>query len=78
MLKLLFNMREKIVLEVDGKMLHLVLKKSYDEWLEACGWDDRELWDFPIEELLDGTVDINEDIWYWLIGGRCYETYEEA
>ena len=37
-----------------------------------------DLWDFPIEELLDGTVEINEDIWYWLIDGRCYETTEEV
>ena len=28
--------------------------------------------------LLDGTVEINEDIWYWYIDGRCCETYEEV
>ena len=66
---------EKTII-VDGKNLHLVLGKTEEEWSESYGGDC--IWDFPIEELLDGTIDINEDIWYWLIDGRCYETNESV
>lgn len=69
----------KKVIIVDGKKLHLVLGKTKKEW-ESIYWQtlSEELWDFPLEELLDGTLDINEDIWYWYIDGRCYETSEEV
>ena len=62
---------EKTII-VDNKCLHLILGKTQEEWSQAFGDDD--LWDFPIEELLDGTIEINEGIWYFLINGRCYET----
>ena len=69
-------MGRQVILEVNGKKLHLkfghtlaeLYKKNYDE----------NVWDFPFEELVDGTVEINEDIWYWYINGRCYETNEET
>ena len=79
LLKLPFkmHMEKRITLNVEGKRLHLVLNKDYDEWL-ASENNDGNLWDFSITELLDGTIDINEDIWYWLFGDRCYETYEEV
>ena len=31
-----------------------------------------------LEELLDGTLEINESIWYYYINGRCYETNKEV
>ena len=65
-----------VTLEIDGVKLHLVLGKTVKEWEEARGNDD--LWDILFEELLDGSVDIDEDIWYWYIDGRCYETYEKV
>lgn len=86
-LKLLCNMEKKVTLEVDGKKLHLVLGKTdaeyYAEYSDGAIFGtyygaSYDLWDFPIEELLDGTVEINEDIWYWVIDGRCYETTEEV
>lgn len=61
---------------VDGdKQLHLTFGKTLDEWESIYGWDE-DKWDFPIEELLDGTISIDEGIWYWYINGRCYETAE--
>ena len=45
---------------------------TVEEWKDK--WYDYDLWDFPIEELLDGTIEPNQDIVYWCIDGRCYET----
>ena len=33
-----------------------------------------DLWDFPLEDFLNGAVEVNEDIWYIYQNGRCYET----
>jgi len=70
---------EKTIL-VDGKSLHLILgaagRKTYVEWYNLYG--DDGCWDFPLEELLDGTLEINESIWYYYINGRCYETNKEV
>lgn len=68
--------KDRVIAVVDGKSLHLVLGKTRREWLEAYGKD--VVWDILLEELLDGTMEINEDIWYWLIDGRCFETTEEV
>ena len=79
--------RNRITIAAPGGKLHLVLGKTEEEYLNENGEGaifgtyygaSYDLWDFPIEELLDGTVEINEDIWYWLIDGRCYETTEEV
>ena len=70
-------MIQKTVLDVEGKKLHLVSGKTYADWRTEYR-NDADLWSFPLYELIDGTVEINEDIWYWLIKDRCYETYEEA
>lgn len=66
-------MRKTII--VDGFNLNLVMGMKKSDYMEKYGEDynNGNLWDFPIEELLDGTIDINEDICYWLINGRCYE-----
>ena len=71
---------KKVTVSVDDKKLHLVLGQTYAEYLHEVKEDDEndDLWDFTIEELLDGTIEINEEIWYWCINGRCYETYEEV
>ena len=68
--------KDRVIAVVDGKSLHLVLGKSKKEWRKAYGRDVE--WDFLLAELLDGTVEIREDIWYWLIGDRCFETTEEV
>ena len=68
---------KKVVVIVNDKKLHLVLGKSINDW--ACAYADiQDFWNVPLEELLDGTLEINEDIWYWYIDGRCYETSEEV
>jgi len=65
----------KVIIEVNGQKLHLVLHKDKALWQERYGYID-ECWAILFEELLDGTLEINEDIWYWYIDGRCYETTE--
>jgi hypothetical protein len=35
---------------------------------------DDDCWDFPIEELFDGSVEPQNGKVYWFIGGRLYET----
>ena len=79
--------KNRVVIAAPGGNLHLVLGKTEDEYLREYSdgaifgtyyGNSYDLWDFPIEELLDGTIKINEDIWYWLIDGRCYETTEEV
>lgn len=66
----------KKIIIVDGKKLHLVLGKTEEEWNKEFSADC--CWDILLEELLDNTMEINEDIWYWYIDGRCYETSEEV
>lgn len=61
-----------------GQKLHLLLgvtKKDYMTLYKA-DYDNGDLWDYPFEELIDGTVDIQEEIYYCFIKGRCYETPE--
>jgi len=62
---------------VNGTALHLVFGKSREEWEQVYGADP-DLWDVSFEELVDGTLDIDEDIWYWYIDGRCFETDEKV
>ena len=69
-------MERRVALEVDGIKLHLVLGKTVKEWDETWGNNNSDLRDFLFEELLDGSIDIDENIWYWYINGRCYETEE--
>lgn len=70
-------MEQRKVIEVDGKKLHIVFGKEYKEWYNQYNdYTYDELWSFHIMELLDGTIDINEHIWYWMIWDRCYETTE--
>lgn len=39
-------------------------------------YDRGELWDFPYQELFDGTIEPKDGMTYWLIGERLYETEE--
>ena len=65
-------MEKKVIIDVNGKKLHLALYNTFEEWEKLYGG---ECWDILFEELIDGTLEINEDIWYWYINGRCYETF---
>ena len=64
---------ERTIIKVNDKELHLVLHKTYFEWFKRYG-DCDNFWDILIEDLLDNSIEVNEDIWYWLIDGRCFET----
>ena len=68
--------KNRVVVEVNGQKLLLVLGKTVEEWEKT--WDSEETWSILLEELLDGTIEITEYIWYWYIDGRCYETYEDV
>ena len=68
-------MERKVTLEVNGVKLNLVLGKTWTEWDTKYG-SNLDVWDVLFEELIDGTLEINPDIWYWYIDGRCYETTE--
>lgn len=72
-------MNKKTII-VDGFNLHIIFGKTKTEYNDTYGngYEVGDLWDFPIEELLNGAVEPNEDIWYWLINGRLYETYEDV
>ena len=67
-------MSKKIIF-VEHKALHLIIGMSLSEWESRYG-GNADLWNMPFEELIDGTLEINEDIWYCYIDGRCYETDE--
>lgn len=47
-----------------------------EEYMELFGYsyNQGELFDVPIEEIFDGSLEKNDDIVYWLIGNRVYET----
>lgn len=59
---------EKATTPIVAEMGH-----TLKEWKELVNIDN-SLWDFPLDELLDGTIESNGDIVYWLIDGRLYET----
>lgn len=73
---MMYNMERRVTLIVDNTKLHLVLGKTYDEWEKLYSGD--VFWDILFEELIDGSVEINDKIWYWYIDGRCYETFEQV
>lgn len=61
------------ILLVQNKKLHIVSNHTLEEWKNQCG-DDENLWDFNIDDFLQGAVEPNENIEYWWIDGRLYET----
>lgn len=56
-----------------GIEVHYEYGHTIEEW-EVLSSINEDLWDFPIEELKDGTIEPNADILYWVIGDRVYET----
>lgn len=69
-------MEKKVTIIVNNAKLHLVLGKTYEEWEKLYSGEVN--WGILFEELIDGSLEINENIWYWYIDGRCYETFEEV
>ena len=48
------------------------LGHTLGEWKDLCNGED--YWDFSADDLLGGAVEPNEDMTYWYIDGRLYET----
>ena len=57
------------------RKITLEVGHTIEEWSVKYG-ENLDCWDFPIDELLDGTIEPNEDMTYWVIDGRVYETEE--
>ena len=55
------------------KRITLETGHTLEEWSEKYG-NDENRWDFPIEELLDGAIEPDEEMVYWVIDNRVYET----
>jgi len=72
------DMESRKLITIDGQEMHVVVGRTADEWNMMYGNMRDSLCDFDFTELLDGAVEVNPDIWYWFIDGRCYETPEEV
>ncbi len=59
-------------------MFQAVYGKTLDEYMELYGdaYNNRELWDFSLSDLEDGSIEPDPDKIYWEIDGRFYETEE--
>ena len=60
---------------VNGQPIHLELGHTADEWHRLYG-ENESLWDISLEDFITGAVSPDENISYWYIGGRLYETEE--
>lgn len=61
------------IININNQVAKYEIGHTKSKWNDLFG-NDPDLWDFPISELLDGTIEPNPDIIYWLIGERLYET----
>ena len=72
------NEIQKCVISVEAcTTLHLEVGHTKEEWKHEQAEAAKglvALWSFPVDELLDGTIEPDVDRIYWLIGGRLYET----
>lgn len=62
---------------IDGKTAHFELGHTEEEWLNEFGNDSSPLWDVSIQDIIEGAIEPNDDIIYWYINGRLYETNKE-
>jgi hypothetical protein len=51
------------------RKITLEIGHTLEEWSVKYG-ENQDCWDFPIDELLDGTIEPDEDKIYWVIDGR--------
>lgn len=67
-------MEHKVV--ANNFVIHYETGHTVEEYMERFGfeYDSGDCWDILVEELEDGTLEPNEDMVYWLIGDRYYET----
>lgn len=57
----------------ENKTIHIEYGHTLHELQSGSHWDN-ECWDFDVSELFDGSVEPQDGMTYWLIGGRLYET----
>lgn len=72
------NEIQKCVISVEDYIaLHFEVGHTKEEWKQEQVEAAKglvALWSFPVDELLDGTIEPDVDMIYWLIDGRLYET----
>lgn len=61
--------------ECQNAGIHIEDGHTMEEWAKVS---DEGCWDFPENELFDGTIEPNPYIVYYRIDGRLYETNIEA
>jgi hypothetical protein len=59
---------------INGRLIHFELGHSVEEWESKFPSDDN--WDIRLDDFINGAVEADEDLVYWYIGGRLYETDE--
>lgn len=59
---------------INIEKLNIVYDKTLEEWYEKYG--GKGFWTFSLEDVLNGAVKLDEDMCYWAINGRFYETLE--
>lgn len=64
----------------DLKNFNIVYGKTEEEWLAKYDneLEKTTLWSFSLQDVLDGAVELNENMCYWYIDGRFYETPEQV
>ena len=67
---------KKTSIIINGKKMHLILGKTIKDYEKYSS--NEVLQSFQIDEFIEGAIEVNEDIYYWLINGRVYETEEEV
>lgn len=70
------NLKEYDFFESENKVYKIEYGHTLAEYNDRFGdlYSNGTLWSFPKEELEDGTVEPQEDMTYWEIDGRLYET----
>ena len=63
----------KQTIVVNGQKINYEIGHSVQEWNELFG-NNENLWDISIDDFITGAVESNEDMIYWYINGRLYET----
>lgn len=61
-----------------GKIYNIENGHTLEEYEDIYGYDyeNGDLWDFDLDEVVSGAVDLHDDMVYWCIDGRVYETNE--
>lgn len=60
---------------IDLEKLNIVYDKTIEEWYEKYG--NKSLCSFSLKDVLNGAVELDENMCYWAIDGKFYETLEQ-